>query len=105
MWCDGQYMGPALLAQMVNEYADYAAITADDWDLITRQFTISWRYLWNPDVRLLYHAFTADPGGWAAMGWAGVSAKKGEEVYHSAEYWGRAEAWYLLALVDVLEQM
>lgn len=105
MWCDGQYMGPALLAQMVNEYGDYKAITDDDWTLITRQFTIAWDYLWNPDTQLLYHAFTADPGGSAASKWAGVSATKGAEVYHSAEYWGRAVGWYFLAMVDVLEQM
>ena len=105
MWCDGQYMGPALLAQMTNEYADYKAISDNDWDMITKQFTISWNYLWNDEVKLLYHAFTADPAGSAASKWAGVSGKKGEEVYHSAEYWGRAEAWYFLALVDVLEQM
>ena len=105
MWCDGQYMGPALLAQMMNEYADYSPITADDWALVVRQFTISWNYLWNADEHLLYHAFTADPGGTAASKWAGVSATPGAEVYHSAEYWGRAEAWYFLALVDVLEQM
>ena len=56
-------------------------------------------------MQLLYHAFTADPGGSAASKWAGVSAAKGAEVYHSAEFWGRAVAWYFLALVDVLEQM
>jgi rhamnogalacturonyl hydrolase YesR len=105
MWCDGQYMGPALLAQMANEYTGYAAISDNDWDLITKQFTISWRYLWNDEVKLLYHAFTADPAGEAAKIWAGISAEPGSEVYHSAEYWGRATAWYFLALVDVLEQM
>lgn len=105
MWCDGQYMGPALLAQMINEDADYTPVSTDDWDLITRQFTISWRYLWNPETKLLYHAFTADPGGEAAKKWAGISATKGSEIYHSAEYWGRAIGWYFLALVDVLEQM
>ena len=105
MWCDGQYMGPALLSQLINEYKDYAPITADDWALLVSQFTISWRFLWNEEVGLLYHAFTADPGGSAASKWAGVSAQKGAEVYHSAEYWGRAIAWYFLALVDVLEQM
>lgn len=111
MWCDGQYMGPALLAQMINDYANYSAdgaITANDWDLVTKQFTISWNYLWNPEVKLLYHAFTADPGckvDNAASTWAGISAETGNEIYHSAEYWGRAEGWYFLALVDVLEQM
>lgn len=105
MWCDGQYMGPALLAQMINEYDDYAAISDDDWALLIKQFTISWHYLWDDEAQLLYHAFTADPGGSAASKWAGVSATTGAEVYHSAEYWGRAAAWYFLALVDVLEQL
>ena len=105
MWCDGQYMGPALLAQLINEYEDYQSMTADDWALVVSQFSIAWRFLWNEDVGLLYHAFTADPSGNAAKDWAGVSAQKGAEVYHSAEYWGRAIAWYFLALVDVLEQM
>lgn len=105
MWCDGQYMGPALLSQLINEYKDYASIATDDWALVVSQFTISWHFLWNEEVGLLYHAFTADPGGSAASKWAGVSAQKGAEVYHSAEFWGRAIAWYFLALVDVLEQM
>ena len=105
MWCDGQYMGPALLAQMINEYDGYTAVSADDWNLVTRQFTIAWNYLWNDETKLLYHAFTAEPAGEAASKWAGISAKPGAEVYHSAEYWGRAVGWYFLALVDVLEQM
>lgn len=116
MWCDGQYMGPALLAQMLNEYDNYesdgyiAGSKEADWDLVTKQFTISWNYLWNPEVKLLYHAFTADPECTAntnastnASKWAGFPNSDG--IYHSAEYWGRAEGWYFLALVDVLEQM
>ena len=103
MWCDGQYMGPALLAQLLNEYSDYAPISNDDWALVTRQFTIAWNYLWDEEAHLLYHAFTADPAN--TFGWAGISAIKGAEVYHSQEFWGRAEAWYFLGLVDVLEQL
>ena len=108
MWCDGQYMGPALLAQMINEYSNYSNISDNDWDLVTKQFTISWNYLWNPEVKLLYHAFTADPAqthSTKAKDWYGISGTPGSEIYHSAEYWGRAEGWYFLALVDVLEQM
>ena len=71
MWCDGQYMGPALMAQLLNEYGGYSPITSDDWALVVRQFTIAWRYLWDNDVCLLYHAFTADPANTA--GWAGIS--------------------------------
>ncbi len=103
MWCDGQYMGPALLAQLLNEYSDYTPISDDDWALVTRQFTIAWNYLWDEGTHLLYHAFTADPAH--TYGWAGISAMEGAEVYHSQEFWGRAEAWYFLGLVDVLEQM
>lgn len=105
MWCDEMYMGPALLAQLICEYPNYASITDNDWDLVTRQFTIAWNFLWNDNARLLYHAFTADPAGSAASKWEGVSATPGAEVYHSAEYWGRAVAWYFLAMVDVLELM
>ena len=105
MWCDGLYMGAALMAQMLNEDSEYTSITDNDWDLVTKQFLISWKFLWNEDTQLLYHAFTADPAGSAASKWAGISAKEGEETYHSAEYWGRAVAWYFMALVDVLEQM
>ena len=105
MWCDGQYMGPALLAQMINEYQGYQPVTGNDWDLLTRQFSIAWKYLWNDDTRLLYHAFTAEPGGFAAKDWAGILSTPGKEIYHSAEYWGRAVGWYFLALVDILEQM
>lgn len=116
MWCDGQYMGPALLAQMLNEYDNYesdgtiAGSKEADWDLVVRQFTIAWDYLWNQETKLLYHAFTADPEctentnpDTNASKWAGFPNSDG--TYHSAEYWGRAEGWYFLALVDVLEQM
>lgn len=103
MWCDGQYMGPALMAQLLNEYTGYTPVSDDDWALVARQFTIAWHYLWDDNVKLLYHAFTADPAN--TSGWAGISATQGAEVYHSQEFWGRAEAWYFLGLVDVLEQM
>lgn len=105
MWCDGQYMGPALLAKLISSYSAYQPISDDDWALLVKQFSIAWSFLWNQDTQLLYHAFTADPGGTAAKDWKGVSATPDAEVYHSAEYWGRAVGWYFLALVDVLEQL
>lgn len=104
MWCDGQYMGPALLAQMNNIGYSMNA-NGGDWDIITQQFTISWNMLWDAEKELLWHAFTANPLDNASKDWAGISNVKGKEVYHSAEYWGRAAGWYFLALVDVLEQM
>ena len=106
MWCDGLYMGAALLAQIVNYTKSTTNVDGtSDWDLITKQFTISWNQLYNSEKGLLYHAFTANPKDNASSAWAGISNTSGSEVYHSAAFWGRAMGWYFLALVDVLEQM
>ena len=110
MWCDGLYMGAALLAQIIKYKGNAHNITAssdtnDDWDLIAKQFTISWNQLYNSSKGLLYHAFTANPKDNASTAWSGISNTTGSEVYHSEAFWGRAIGWYFLALVDVLEQM
>lgn len=106
MWCDGLYMGAALLAQIVNYKNSTTNVDkTSDWNLITKQFTISWNQLYNSEKGLLYHAFTANPKDNASSEWAGISNTSGSEVYHSAAFWGRAMGWYFLALVDVLEQM
>lgn len=104
-WCDGMYMGPALLAQIVkyNGNTNNLSATENDWDILTRQFTISWKQLYNESTGLLYHGFTANPKVGASASWAGIT--KGGTTYHSASFWGRANAWYFLALVDVLEAM
>ena len=96
MWLDGQYMGPALLAQLIH-YGLTIDGAEEDWKTITRQFDITWHKLWNPKERLLRHAFSASPNDEKARLWA--DPKTGV----SAEYWGRACGWYFLALVDVLE--
>ena len=108
MWCDGLYMGPALLAQLINEYPSYSQINTndgeDDWDLITRLFTISWNQLYKTNNKgLLYHAFAATSNTGYSAKWADFDPDNG--VYHSAAHWGRACGWYFLALVDILEQM
>lgn len=104
-WCDGMYMGPALLAQIVkyNGNTNNLSTTENDWDILARQFTISWKQLYNESTGLLYHGFTANPGDNASKDWTGITA--GGTTYHSASFWGRANAWYLMALVDVLEVM
>lgn len=104
-WCDGMYMGPALLAQIVkyNGNTNNLSKTESDWDILARQFTISWKQLYNESTGLLYHGFTANPGDNASKDWSGITA--GGTTYHSASFWGRANAWYMMALVDVLEVM
>ncbi|MBO5586413.1 MAG: glycoside hydrolase family 88 protein [Prevotella sp.] len=107
MWCDGLYMGPALLAQLINEYGNYSKINGNsgenDWDLITRLFTISWNQLYNSSNGLMYHAFAAASHPEYSATWTGYDPANG--VYHSAAHWGRACGWYFLALVDILEQI
>lgn len=103
MWCDGQYMGPALLAQIIKHTGKTNNISDNDWDIIAKQFSITWAQLYDKTTGLLYHGFTANPGDDASKSWAGISKEKG--IYHSASFWGRANAWYFLALVDILEVM
>lgn len=102
MWCDGQYMGPALLAQIIKHTDKTNNISDNDWDIIAKQFSITWAQLYDKTTGLLYHGFTANPGDNASTSWAGISK---DNVYHSASFWGRANAWYFLALVDILEVM
>ena len=102
MWCDGQYMGPALLAQLLHDGRTFSDKTETEcWDIIVRQFTMTWGKLWDGDKRLLYHAFSAVPANDSY--WADQTA--GAHYGVSAEYWARAEGWYFLALIDVLELM
>lgn len=105
MWCDGQYMGPALLAQIIKHTGKTNNISDNDndWDIIAKQFSITWAQLYDKTTGLLYHGFTANPGDDASKSWAGIDKEKG--IYHSASFWGRANAWYFLALVDILEVM
>lgn len=103
MWCDGQYMGPALLAQIIKHTGKTNNISNNDWEIIAKQFSITWVQLYDKTSGLLYHGFTANPGDNASTSWAGISKEKG--IYHSASFWGRANAWYFLALVDILEVM
>ena len=108
MWCDGAYMGPALLAQLI-------AVGATDgldlgWDDVVLQFTACWPYLWDEKEKLLYHVIFTDiktNKNARALYEAGhlhpCAADK--KIYRSEEFWGRANGWFILALVDVLEAM
>ncbi len=109
MWCDSEYMGPALLAQLVayateNTSAGIGTVTGTtegDWKLIAKQFDITWNYLWNSTDKLLYHGFSATPDAIAAHTFTWATGTNGT----NEAYWGRAIGWYFLALVDVLENM
>ena len=112
MWLDGAYMGSALLAQIVNFNGTGTHVfgsTTADWDMVTKQLNIVWNMCWNANNKLMYHAFEANAGTGTSKShadtWAGLNGTKEPYTFHSAAYWGRANAWYLMALVDVLEAM
>lgn len=105
MWLDGQYMGPALLAQIINYNNKTNNVSTDDWKTIIKQLDIVWKQCWNETDGLLYHAFEANGGTGTSNShadlWEGLSSTN----FHSASYWGRACGWYFLALVDILAEM
>lgn len=114
MWLDGAYMGSALLAQIINfnfkvTGTNVFGSTEADWDMVTKQLNIVWDMCWNSTDNLMYHAFEANAGTGTSKShaetWAGLNGKTKPYTFHSAAYWGRANAWYLMALVDVLEAM
>lgn len=106
MWCDGAYMGPALLAQLLTAGATDGADVG--WNDVYDQFTASWPYLWDENEKLLYHVLFTDintNNNARAIYQAGrlYPCRADSTIYHSEEFWGRAAGWYILALVDVLE--
>lgn len=112
MWLDGAYMGSALLAQIVNFNGTGSKVfgSADkDWNMVFKQLDIVWNMCWNPTDKLMYHAFEANAGTGTSNShadtWAGLNGKTEPYTFHSAAYWGRANAWYIFALVDALEAM
>lgn len=113
MWLDGAYMGSALLAQIINfnngTGTHVSESTIENWDMVFKQLNIVWNMCWNANDKLMYHAFEANAGTGTSNShadtWAGLNGKTEPYTFHSAAYWGRANAWYLMALVDVLEAM
>lgn len=113
MWLDGAYMGSALLAQIINfnngTGTHVSGSTIANWDMVFKQLNIVWNMCWNSTDKLMYHAFEANAGTGTSNShadtWAGLNGKTKPYTFHSAAYWGRANAWYLMALVDVLEAM
>lgn len=112
MWLDGAYMGSALLAQIVNFNGNGSNVFGsanDDWNMVFKQLNIVWDMCWNSTDKLMYHAFEANAGTGTSKShadtWAGLNGKTEPYTFHSAAYWGRANAWYIFALVDALEAM
>jgi len=88
MWLDGLYMGSTF-------YADYAATFNEDADFddIAKQFILAEEHTRDPKTGLLYHAWDeSHKEKWS-------DPKTGL----SANFWARADGWYAMALMDVLD--
>ncbi len=89
MWLDGLYMGDVF-------YTEYAANFNEpkDFDDIANQFILIEKQARDIKTGLLYHAWDASH----KEKWA--DPKTGL----SANFWARADGWYAMALVDVLDK-
>ena len=88
MWLDGLYMGEPF-------YAEYAATFHDDaaFDDIANQFILMEKQARDAKTGLLFHAWDQSHQEKWSNPKTGVSPN----------FWGRADGWYAMALVDVLD--
>jgi unsaturated rhamnogalacturonyl hydrolase len=90
MWLDGLYMGEPFYASYAKTYHEAA-----DFDDITKQILLADQHTYDAQTGLFYH-------GWEdtrLQSWADKATG------HSPSFWGRAEGWYAMAIVDVLDDL
>lgn len=89
MWLDGIYMAEPF-------YAEYAAAFHEDQDFddIANQFIILEQHARSTKTGLLYHAWDQS----RKEKWADP------QTGLSQNFWGRADGWYAMALIDVLDK-
>ncbi len=89
MWLDGLYMGQPFLAKYTRLFGG----GNDVWDDIAKQFRLIDKHLYDPQTSLYYH-------GWDE---AKVQNWANKETGRSANFWGRAVGWWVMAQVETLE--
>jgi unsaturated rhamnogalacturonyl hydrolase len=90
MWLDGLYMGSPF-------YAQYAMFFQEPelFDDVVKQFLVVHSHTYDPKTGLNYHAWDEK----RIQKWADPNTGC------SPNFWGRAEGWYAMALVDVLDYL
>jgi unsaturated rhamnogalacturonyl hydrolase len=88
MWLDGIYMAEPF-------YAEYAELFSEtnSFDDIAKQFRLIDEHTYDAKTGLNYH-------GWDA---AKIQPWANPATGCSSNFWGRAEGWYAMAMVDVLD--
>jgi len=88
MWLDGLYMCAPFYAQFAQVFQQPAL-----FDDVVNQFAVVHKHTFDPKTKLNYH------------GWDELKIQKwaNPETGCSPNFWSRAEGWYAMALVDVLD--
>ena len=90
MWLDGLFMGATFYAQYGKVFGENAA-----FDDVAKQIVLMDRHAYDPQTGLHYHAWDEK----RAQSWAN------KETGTSPGFWGRAEGWYAMAIVDCLDYL
>lgn len=88
MWLDGLYMGTPFLARYAKDFDEPAL-----FDDVANQIILMEKHARDPQTGLLYHAWDES----RQQKWADP------QTGHSPHFWGRAMGWYVMAVVDVLD--
>lgn len=90
MWLDGLYMGSPFLCQYGKEFNDTSL-----FNLVALQVELIQKHTFDPKTGLNYH------------GWDESKQQKWADPVTgcSLNFWGRAEGWYMMALVDILDYL
>jgi unsaturated rhamnogalacturonyl hydrolase len=90
MWLDGIYMGSPFLARYAKDF------NQPKWfDEVTFQILETYRETLDANTGLLYHAWDES----REQRWCNP------ETGQSKHFWSRAEGWYIMAIVDVLDYL
>lgn len=88
MWLDGLYMGSPFYAQYAKVFNE-----PEIFDDVINQFVTVHKHTYNAQTGLNYHGWDENK----QQQWAN------KQTGCSPNFWGRAEGWYAMALVDVLD--
>ena len=91
MWLDGLYMAQPFYAEYTSRYVADSLKLANYQDIV-KQFTLAWDNCYDPDTKLLRHAWDSS----REMFWCDPSTGQSEHA------WGRACGWYAMALAEVI---
>jgi len=88
MWLDGLYMGAPFYAQYAKLFGN-----ATNFDDVAKQFHLVYEHLYDAKNGLFYHGWDEKKNQTWANPVTGTSSN----------FWGRADGWYVMALVDTFD--